>query len=232
MDDAALQKCQEFFLICVPMGVPSVLHKYTVAALAAHLGIDVLYCDLDAVPLGADPFGKVLEAVGDADLAVSTHNYDCLNAGVWFARASDATAKFFLVLLEYLYDHWYEGDQRSFNALATGNVSVSFQNDLKSRMPPPGIAVVVLSPDLFVGTEGFADVEAVQLFHAYKLYGAEKLDFVMSLYGAHDLPLDAWTSRQLLWDWAANSLANASWQASMHAVLRPYQKLRESSACW
>ena len=30
---------------------------------------------------------------------MSTHNYDCLNAGVWLATASDRTAGFFLLLL-------------------------------------------------------------------------------------------------------------------------------------
>ena len=72
---------------------------------------------------------------------MSTHNYDCLNAGVWFARASGRTAAFFLVLLEYLYEHWYEGDQRSFNSLATGNVSVSFQDEVRRWLPQPALVV-------------------------------------------------------------------------------------------
>merc|ERR1712023_255851 len=84
MDQGAIDVCVRFHLICVPTGVASVLHKYSITALALHLGVDVLYCDMDAVPIGPDPinfvrnFTETFEGVG-ADLAVSTHNYDCLN---------------------------------------------------------------------------------------------------------------------------------------------------------
>merc|ERR1711865_949367 len=140
-------------------------------------------------------------------MAVSTHNYDCLNAGVWYARATGPSATFFLLLVEYLYDHWYEGDQRAFNAFATGNVTVSFEESVKPRLPK--LRVATLSPDIFAGTEGFEDPRTVQLFHAYKVYGAEKHALMRTLYGADDLPKDQPWTRAGLWGWAQDSAAQA-----------------------
>eukprot|EP00747_Dinoflagellata_sp_TGD_P222099 gnl/TRDRNA2_/TRDRNA2_93852_c0_seq1.p1 gnl/TRDRNA2_/TRDRNA2_93852_c0~~gnl/TRDRNA2_/TRDRNA2_93852_c0_seq1.p1 ORF type:complete len:546 (-),score=89.07 gnl/TRDRNA2_/TRDRNA2_93852_c0_seq1:24-1661(-) len=238
MDEASSRACLEFKLICVPTGVASVLHKYTLAALAMHLGVDVLYCDLDAVPLGPDPLAFVHEVAdmgGDdglkADLVVSTHNYDCLNAGVWFARASGSTATFFLMLLQYLYEHWYEGDQRSFNALATGNVSVSFQQEVFDQGLPK-LSVAVLSPDVVAGPDGFADAAAVRLFHAYKVYGEQKLQLVHALYGAHDLPPGASASRGDLHSWAFDKEAQLRISRRAVAVLKPLEGPRTSSGCW
>jgi len=213
-----------------------VLHKYSLTALALHLGVDVLYCDLDAVPVGGNPLGLLHAALEEqpdapaADIAVSTHNYDCLNAGVWYARASDASAAFFLLLLQYLYDHWYEGDQRAFNAFATGNVSVSFEAELRARLPP--VRVVVLSPDVFAGTEGFADARDVQLFHAYRVYGQEKLRLVGTLYGATELPGASAGARKELWEWARDEAAQERVRAAVRAALQEYQRPRASTRCW
>merc|ERR1719265_2533394 len=101
MDQEAIAYCKKFRFICIPTGVTSVLHKYSVTALALHLGADVLYCDLDAVPLGTGPMHYLQTSDNtDVHLAVSTHNYDCLNAGMWFARSSAVASGFFRVLLE------------------------------------------------------------------------------------------------------------------------------------
>eukprot|EP00971_Amphidinium_carterae_P317441 6310956-Amphidinium_carterae.1 len=182
MDEAAVEMCNLFHFVCVSMPSPTILHKYTITTFAMHLGVDILYADLDAVPVGPHPLATLRAAVSEheqqfgkqVDLAVSTHNYDCLNAGFWLARASDTTASFFVHLLGYLYEHWYENDQRAFNAFATGNVSVSYEQQLKARLPSPP-EVAVLSPDIFAGGEGFVDVDEVQVFHAYRVYGVDKL---------------------------------------------------------
>eukprot|EP00927_Polykrikos_kofoidii_P072395 TRINITY_DN68514_c0_g1_i1.p1 TRINITY_DN68514_c0_g1~~TRINITY_DN68514_c0_g1_i1.p1 ORF type:complete len:547 (+),score=82.65 TRINITY_DN68514_c0_g1_i1:163-1803(+) len=242
MDIAASKVCTTFHLACIPAAKPSVLHKYSIAALAMHLGVDVLYCDLDAVPVGQDPFGTLLEAARtptlssgydldlDIDILVSTHNYDCLNAGLWFARASNASAAFFLLLAEFLYEHWYEGDQRAFNAFATGNVSVSFMASVKERLPQ--LQVAVLSPDVFAGTEGFDSVESVQVFHAYKLYGDEKLDFVRTLYGVDELSFSAVASPQHLSQWILDAAAQARVREASRNALKQFVKPRRSTSCW
>jgi len=234
MDEAALEKCREFHLICYSTGVPNILHKYTITTLATHLGVDVLYVDLDAVPMGPDTLERIVSTVEVADpfhLAVSTHNYDCLNAGVWFARGSSSTARFFIVFLEYLQEHWYEGDQRAFNALATGNVSVSFMEEPRSKLPPR-LRVAVLSPDEFAGSSGFANREEVRIFHAYKVYGDEKAALVDAMYGVDGLSEETRHSRELMWKWALSPDAQAAIREGALAAISKYEKPRPASRCW
>lgn len=135
-----------------------------------------------------------------------------------------------MLLLEYLYEHWYEGDQRAFNAFATGNVSVSFETKTRSKFPT--LEISVLSPDIYAGTEGFFDFNSVQVFHTYKIYGEEKLNLVGALYGAMELPQTAAGSRAKLWDWAQDPAIRARVHEQAQAMLRQFQKPRAVSRCW
>lgn len=231
MDRDTYNHCVQHNLICAN-GTASILHKYSFASLALQLGVDVFYSDMDGIPVRHDFFNvtwsaKTADGTWPPDLVVTTHAFDCLNAGVWFARASPETAGFFIRLTNFLYEQWFETDQRVFDYFAIGNISLSHD---KSDFPQ--LRVATLDPDAFAGPTGIEKIEESVYFHAYGVRGNEKQELMLTLLGMENFTEDVIGSmtKDQLAEWMSRVNEGKRWSAFQ--ALEPYRKERTETGCW
>ena len=116
-------------VICWVPDTMSQVHRFTCIHGLLHLGIDVLYTDMDTFWL-RDPTKRILASAMDWDALFARHgDADCINIGVFFLKASARTALWMSQFLAWYHDHPYEIDQRGlhlFLRLPTENMKISY----------------------------------------------------------------------------------------------------------
>eukprot|EP00439_Symbiodinium_sp_Y106_P046039 s2019_g5.t2 len=131
--DEIFQKClaQGHLVSCWSPGSTALLHRYIPAVIMAHLGISMVYFDLDQLFLrNPDIVFNGAHDRGDVD-TMWTHHLDgnCICAGMFYMRATPQTAEWLEKYTSWLYLHPYEIEQRGINAilLPNGTIEVSFK---------------------------------------------------------------------------------------------------------
>ncbi|CAE7670521.1 unnamed protein product [Symbiodinium pilosum] len=90
----------------------SQVHRFTCIHGLLHLGIDVLYTDMDTFWL-RDPTHRILSSASDWDALFARHgDADCINIGVFHLRASANTVLWMSQFMAWYHDHPFEIDQR------------------------------------------------------------------------------------------------------------------------
>eukprot|EP00927_Polykrikos_kofoidii_P036128 TRINITY_DN30533_c0_g2_i1.p1 TRINITY_DN30533_c0_g2~~TRINITY_DN30533_c0_g2_i1.p1 ORF type:complete len:695 (+),score=98.16 TRINITY_DN30533_c0_g2_i1:133-2217(+) len=107
-----------FHIVCWSPNTASQVHRFTSIHALLHLGIDVIYMDMDTIML-RDPTPRILEQAEGYDALFATHaTADCINIGVFFIRASGRTAIWFSQFVTWYHDHPFEIDQRGIHAFS------------------------------------------------------------------------------------------------------------------
>eukprot|EP00928_Gymnodinium_smaydae_P020370 TRINITY_DN17872_c1_g2_i1.p1 TRINITY_DN17872_c1_g2~~TRINITY_DN17872_c1_g2_i1.p1 ORF type:complete len:839 (+),score=176.02 TRINITY_DN17872_c1_g2_i1:87-2603(+) len=107
---------RESAALCVPGTVRGIFQKYSVLAVILNAGFDILSLDFDLV-LMQNPLPYVLAAADReaADLLVTRDlGTECVNVGVFYARATPVVANFLVDLLAWMWRHPYASDQVAF----------------------------------------------------------------------------------------------------------------------
>mmetsp|Transcript_108258 Transcript_108258/g.171114 ORF Transcript_108258/g.171114 Transcript_108258/m.171114 type:complete len:678 (+) Transcript_108258:62-2095(+) len=99
-------------VICWTPGVQSQVHRFTIVNGLLHMGIDVIYVDMDTFMV-QDPTPRILAQAEGRDALFARHaDADCINIGVFFLRAGRRTAIWMSQFLAWYHDYPYEVDQR------------------------------------------------------------------------------------------------------------------------
>jgi len=104
-------------VVCWTPGSQSQVHRFTVINAMLHLGIDMLYMDMDTY-LVRDPAPRVLQQAQPKNgpqleaLFARHADADCINIGVFYLKATARTAVWMSQFLAWYHDHPFEIDQR------------------------------------------------------------------------------------------------------------------------
>lgn len=99
-------------VICWVPDTASQVHRFTGIQGLLHLGIDVIYLDMDTFLL-RDPTERFQAAADDWDALFARHgDGDCINIGIFYLKASGRTAVKMSQFLTWYHDHPFEIDQR------------------------------------------------------------------------------------------------------------------------
>ncbi|CAE7306999.1 unnamed protein product [Symbiodinium sp. CCMP2592] len=99
-------------VICWTPDTRSQVHRFTCIHALLHLGIDVIYTDMDTFWL-RDPTRRILSSAEGWDALFARHaDADCINIGVFHLRASAATALWMSQFVAWYYENPLEIDQR------------------------------------------------------------------------------------------------------------------------
>eukprot|EP00403_Amphidinium_massartii_P040900 CAMPEP_0178441030 /NCGR_PEP_ID=MMETSP0689_2-20121128/37219_1 /TAXON_ID=160604 /ORGANISM="Amphidinium massartii, Strain CS-259" /LENGTH=558 /DNA_ID=CAMNT_0020064093 /DNA_START=46 /DNA_END=1719 /DNA_ORIENTATION=- len=115
--EAAYGTCTELQMsskpvVCWRPESESQVHRFTAVNALLHVGIDVLYLDMDTL-LVRDPAEYILKQAEGLDALFARHaDADCVNIGVFFIRASDRTALWMSQFMAWYHDNCFEIDQR------------------------------------------------------------------------------------------------------------------------
>lgn len=121
-------------VFCWAPASPSQAHRFTPINALLHLGIDVIYVDMDTFML-RDPTSRILQAAEDYDAMFASHaDADCINIGVFFVRAGPETSVWFSQFIAWYHDHPFEIDQRGLHVFA--------------RLPAEKLSIAYPPPDL------------------------------------------------------------------------------------
>mmetsp|Transcript_75643 Transcript_75643/g.202214 ORF Transcript_75643/g.202214 Transcript_75643/m.202214 type:complete len:383 (+) Transcript_75643:763-1911(+) len=115
------------------------LHKYATPAILTGLGRDVAWIDFDVFLVGPDPTPYLLDladkAGADIVLAGSLETR-CMCNGIFFARATRQVQRWLVHVVEWLYNHPYDSDQKTFAALLNGSEVVDIACPLTAERIP------------------------------------------------------------------------------------------------
>ncbi|CAK9002994.1 unnamed protein product [Durusdinium trenchii] len=99
-------------VICWVPETASQVHRFTGIQGLIHLGIDVIYLDMDTFLL-RDPTARFQAAAVGWDALFARHgDGDCVNIGVFYLKANGRTAVWMSQFLAWYHDHPFEIDQR------------------------------------------------------------------------------------------------------------------------
>ena len=116
-------------VICWMPDTMSQVHRFTCIHGLLHLGIDVLYTDMDTFWL-RDPTRRILSSAEGWDALFARHgDADCVNIGVFYLRASGRTAVWMSQFMAWYHDHPFEIDQRGlhvFLGLHAQNIRIAY----------------------------------------------------------------------------------------------------------
>lgn len=99
-------------VICWTPHSQSQVHRFTAIHALIHLGIDIIYVDMDTFMV-QDPTPRILTSAVGFDALFARHaDADCVNIGVFYLRASARTAVWLSQFLTWYHDHPFEIDQR------------------------------------------------------------------------------------------------------------------------
>ena len=116
-------------VICWVPDTMSQVHRFTCIHGLLHLGIDVLYTDMDTFWL-RDPTQRIFSSAADWDAVFARHaDADCINIGVFYLRASGTLALWMSQFMAWYHDHPFEIDQRGlhiFLGLPAENMKISY----------------------------------------------------------------------------------------------------------
>lgn len=226
-------------LICWTPDSESQVHRFTSLHAFLHLGIDVLYLDMDTFLL-RDPIPRILaraEHEGLDALFAGHGDADCINIGVFFLKAGGRTSVWMSQYLTWYHDHPFEIDQRGLHVFL--------------RLPAAQLRVAYVPEDLVEVRGGIIDdvneivigasgwhgrIDHLFVFHWCSRPLYEKEVELNDAYDAADalesfnfpLPLALAT--------ASSSPLGFPWAKvlQLRAVLESYYKhvLLERSTCW
>jgi len=168
---------QEAFELCLVengqrciRGTPSIMNKFTLPLMCAHLGLDTVWIDLD-VFLMVDPTPALLEHAerGPYDLLVSgSFEADCICNGIVYFRSTRVVVDWLLSVLVWMYHHPYEHDQKTFSAFLNYTERVS-KDDLDLPQIPAWDTLdpinQFVTPDTFEGNGWTGDLENIVIYH-------------------------------------------------------------------
>jgi hypothetical protein len=132
--DDALKACldgqQKGRVECWSPNAESQIHRFTIIQIMLHLGVDVMFFDMDTF-MFQDPYTLLANtaAENNTDVIFASHaDGDCVNIGVFYMRSSSEVSRWFESFLDWYYKHSYEIDQRGFNAFLrhSKKIGVSF----------------------------------------------------------------------------------------------------------
>eukprot|EP00929_Paragymnodinium_shiwhaense_P069258 TRINITY_DN34942_c0_g1_i1.p1 TRINITY_DN34942_c0_g1~~TRINITY_DN34942_c0_g1_i1.p1 ORF type:complete len:750 (+),score=190.85 TRINITY_DN34942_c0_g1_i1:96-2345(+) len=116
-------------VVCWSPETHSQVHRFTGIHGLLHLGIDIIYMDMDTFML-RDPTPAILTQAVDHDALFASHaDADCINIGVFYIRANAKTAIWFSQFVAWYHDHPFEVDQRGlhvFLQLPAANLSIAY----------------------------------------------------------------------------------------------------------
>lgn len=123
-------------VICWMPETSSQVHRFTGIHGLLHLGIDVIYIDMDVFML-RDPTPRILEQAEGLDAVFASHaGGDCINIGTFFLRAR-STAVWLSQFLAWYHDYPFEIDQRGLHIFAGFNAST-----LQIAFAPPDVVKI------------------------------------------------------------------------------------------
>ncbi|CAE7713149.1 LIP5 [Symbiodinium necroappetens] len=192
---------QEAFELCLVengqrciRGTPSIMNKFTLPLMCAHLGLDTVWIDLD-VFLMVDPTPALLEHAerGPYDLLVSgSFEADCICNGIVYFRSTRVVVDWLLSVLVWMYHHPYEHDQKTFSAFLNYTERVS-KDDLDLPQIPLWDTLdpinQFVTPDTFEGNGWTGDLENIVIYHFLngEASGEEKNLLLAELQKAEDV---------------------------------------------
>eukprot|EP00933_Yihiella_yeosuensis_P007949 TRINITY_DN11316_c0_g1_i1.p1 TRINITY_DN11316_c0_g1~~TRINITY_DN11316_c0_g1_i1.p1 ORF type:complete len:290 (-),score=56.62 TRINITY_DN11316_c0_g1_i1:103-972(-) len=116
-------------VICWKPATESQVHRFTGINALLHLGVDVIYVDMDTFFI-RDPTHRILTGGLDKDAVFARHaDADCLNIGVFYMRASGDTAIWMSQFIAWYHEHPFEVDQRGlhiFSGLPSEKLAVAY----------------------------------------------------------------------------------------------------------
>eukprot|EP00440_Ansanella_granifera_P029618 gb/GFBE01032170.1/.p1 GENE.gb/GFBE01032170.1/~~gb/GFBE01032170.1/.p1 ORF type:complete len:688 (+),score=100.97 gb/GFBE01032170.1/:1-2064(+) len=119
-------------VICWTPDSESQVHRFTGVHALLHLGVDVIYMDMDTFLL-RDPTPRILASAAGWDALFARHaDADCVNIGVFYLRANAQTAIWMSQFLAWYHDHPFEIDQRGlhvFLGLPAQNLQIAYPPD-------------------------------------------------------------------------------------------------------
>eukprot|EP00931_Biecheleriopsis_adriatica_P107275 TRINITY_DN81622_c0_g1_i1.p1 TRINITY_DN81622_c0_g1~~TRINITY_DN81622_c0_g1_i1.p1 ORF type:complete len:690 (+),score=138.74 TRINITY_DN81622_c0_g1_i1:74-2143(+) len=119
-------------VVCWTPDTESQVHRFTGVHALLHLGVDVLYLDMDTFLL-RDPTPRILASAEGWDALFARHaDADCINIGIFYIRANGKTAVWMSQFLAWYHDHPFEIDQRGlhiFLGLPARELSIAYAPD-------------------------------------------------------------------------------------------------------
>eukprot|EP00928_Gymnodinium_smaydae_P034368 TRINITY_DN24372_c0_g1_i1.p1 TRINITY_DN24372_c0_g1~~TRINITY_DN24372_c0_g1_i1.p1 ORF type:complete len:687 (-),score=118.37 TRINITY_DN24372_c0_g1_i1:167-2227(-) len=224
-------------LLCWTPGSKSQVHRFTAIHALLHLGIDVIYMDMDTFML-RDPTPRILAAAEGYDALFASHaDGDCINIGVFYLRASGDTAVWFSQFVAWYHDHPFEVDQRGLHVF----LGLPAQQ-LRIAYPPPDLVKIrggILDDvnEVVIGDVGwYGNMSRMLIFHWCHRPIEQKEDELRTAYDAGDAASTHGLSLAAAVTTAIRARPGSNWARVLdfRAVLESYQKdsvpIRE--ACW
>ncbi|CAE7220896.1 unnamed protein product [Symbiodinium sp. CCMP2592] len=224
-------------VICWMPDTMSQVHRFTCIHGLLHLGIDVLYTDMDTFWL-RDPTSRILASAEGWDALFARHgDADCVNIGVFYLRASGRTALWMSQFIAWYHDHPFEIDQRGlhvFLGLPTQRMKVAF---LPEDLVQIRGSVLEDRNEVVIGDIGWAGLlPRMLIFHWCHRPIELKEKEINIAYDAHEALLDHNLPVSLAVSVMAGAMPRTPWAYAFkfRVVLDQYiKKLSdEREACW
>jgi len=175
-------------VLCWTPDSQSQVHRFTAIHVLLHLGIDVIYMDMDTFML-RDPTPRILsQAVGYDALFAGHADADCINIGVFFLRSNSRTAVWFSQFVAWYHDHPFEVDQRGLHVFLRLPAE-----KLRIAYPPEDLVEVRAGRlddvnEVVIGDVGWhGDISRLLIFHWCHRPIDEKEQEIRAAYDAADV---------------------------------------------
>jgi len=224
-------------VLCWTPGSPSQVHRFTAMNVLLHLGVDVIYIDMDTFML-RDPTPRILALAENWDALFASHaDADCVNIGVFFLRAGARTAVWLSQFLAWYHDHPFEIDQRGlhvFLRLPSKQIQVAY--------PPEDLvelraAILDDVNEIVIGDVGWhGELSRLLIFHWCHRPLWQKEEEINAAYDAADAAHAHGLSLAVGISVAYQSLYSGPWMRvlKLRAIFERYRKSRPPTRepCW
>ncbi|KAF4690334.1 hypothetical protein FOZ60_000305 [Perkinsus olseni] len=130
LDEEAYVLCRAAGTSLCIRGTPSIINKFTLPLILLRAGLDVLWVDFD-VFLFRNPLPHLSKYSDQFDLLISdSFSTRCICNGVVFFRSLPAVQHWLLALVQWMYEHPYEHDQKAVSAFLHAGEMVAPEHTL------------------------------------------------------------------------------------------------------
>lgn len=224
-------------VICWSPGSQSQVHRFTIMNGLLHMGIDVLYVDMDTFMM-QDPTPRILAQAEGKDALFARHaDADCINIGIFYLRAGRRAAVWMSQFLVWYHDYPFEVDQRGlhvFLQLPAEQIRIGYPpEDLVSVRA----GVIEDLNEVVIGDVGWVGTYSrLSIFHWCHRPLAQKEEEINMAYDAADSLDDSGLPLVLAIETAAGAMPGGAWVQvlQLRAIFEAYRKETppERTPCW
>lgn len=224
-------------VICWSPPSKSQVHRFTVMHGLLHMGIDVIYTDMDTF-MTQDPTPKILAQAEGKDALFARHgDADCINIGIFYLRAGRRASVWMSQFLAWYHDYPFEVDQRGLHVFLGLPAEL-----LKVGYPPEDLVEVhsgVLEDvnEVVIGDVGWHGAfSRMLIFHWCHRPLEQKEKEINLAYDAADALEGSSLPLSLALETVGGALDTGAWVKvlQLRAIFEAYRKEAppERSSCW